>query len=105
MKCFHRSRRVSLRGRGGGGCSAFNLDGLVSYLREDDSGVLTPMPRVDYASALSMLQRFMSKSWYKDLYFNCIVRRNEGEIVAVIEALTKCVQIFTVVDMRAVKCM
>lgn len=64
-----------------------------------------PMPKVDYASALSMLQRFMSKSCYQDLYFNYIVRRNEGEIVAVIQALTICVQIFTVMDMRAVKCM
>ena len=63
------------------------------------------MHKVDYASALSMLQRFVSKSWYQDLYCNCIVRRNEGEIVAVIQALTKCVQIFTVVGMRAVKCM
>jgi hypothetical protein len=63
------------------------------------------MPNVDYASALSVLQRFMSRSWYQDLYFNCIVRRNEGEIVALIQACTKCVQIFTVVDMRAVKYM
>jgi hypothetical protein len=67
--------------------------------------MLTPMPKVDYASTLNMLQRFMSKSWYQDLCFNCIVRRDEGEIVAVIQALTKCVQIFTVVNMRAVKCM
>lgn len=74
-------------GPGGGGAQHLLLDGLVSYLREDDSGVMTPIPKADYASALSMLQRFMSKSWYYDLYFNYIVRRNEGEIVAVIQAL------------------
>jgi len=39
----------------------------------------------------------MSKSWYHDLYFNYIV-------VAVIQAPAIRVQIFTVVDMRAVKC-
>ena len=91
-------------GVGGGGVQHLLLDGLVSYLREDDSGMLTPMPKVDYANALSMLQPFMSKSWHHDLYLNYIVCRNEGEIVAVIQALAKRVQIFTVVDMRAVKC-